>query len=121
LAESAIKTRFSGHFGFYGVITGFDGLSSVVLVRFHLNSPEGAWDFFLQEKPDFWTGYVRKPRLEHALTVQGSQGLGHSSLEPARSKIGFLTSSVQNYRFCLITQEGKFHLNTLQAKLDCGT
>jgi hypothetical protein len=41
-------------------MTGFDGLSGVILVRFHLNFPEGAWNLFLQEKPDFLDGLYKK-------------------------------------------------------------
>jgi hypothetical protein len=62
--------------GFCAVKTGFYGLSSVVLVRFCLIFPIAVWNFFLQEKPDFWTGYVRRPRLERALSVQGSRASG---------------------------------------------
>jgi hypothetical protein len=47
------QLEFSGHLGFCGEIAGFDGLSWVVLVSFHLNIPLGAWNFFLQEKPGF--------------------------------------------------------------------
>jgi hypothetical protein len=40
LAESPINTRFFGPFGFCAAKTGFDGLSSVVLVRFCSNFPK---------------------------------------------------------------------------------
>jgi hypothetical protein len=36
------------------------------LVRFLLNFLFGALNLFLQEKPDFWRGYVRKPSVERA-------------------------------------------------------
>jgi hypothetical protein len=69
--QNSVSRVSSNSGGFCAAKTGFDGIGSVVLVRFYQKFPQGAWNLFLQEKPDFWTGDVRK---------------------------GLLTSPVQNYR-----------------------
>jgi hypothetical protein len=93
--------------GFCAAKAGFDGLSSVVLDRFCSN--------FL--KAPVISSYGRNRSFGRAMqenlvlnALYRSKDLGASgplvSLEPARLKLGFLTSPVHNYRF-LVTSLGR--------------